>query len=106
MANEQLQTETLLQGAGANAIGNAKHIPRAMRAIGASVAGTGAVSATVEIEGSNLGEAWYPVATFSPAGINGVGVDGEVIESPWYMLRARVTAISGTGAAVTASVGF
>lgn len=65
------------------------------------VAGTGAVSATVVIEGSNNGIDWITIATLNLTG-TGRGSDGGAIQMPpWSFVRGRVTAISGTSAAVT-----
>lgn len=70
-----------------------------------AVAGAGAVSATVVIEGSVLGgDAWVALATFPLSG-TGAAVDGVVSDAPWPLIRANVTAISGTGATVSAGMG-
>ena len=66
------------------------------------ITGTGSVAATIVIEGSNSLAApiWVPVATISLSGAS-PQVDGTTLSSPWEFTRAHVTAISGTGAAVS-----
>jgi hypothetical protein len=74
----------------------------------ATVSGTGAVSASVVIEVSNDNVGWLSdsSSTLSLSGTT-VASAGLVATSTWAYVRARVTAISGTGASVTvtASVG-
>lgn len=67
------------------------------------VVGAGAVSATVQLEGSNNGTDWVPIATQSVSGTTRAA-DGGIVTTLWSLVRARVTAISGTNAAVTASL--
>ena len=69
----------------------------------ASVTGTGAVSATVVIEGSNTGTDWVPIATLNMSGTTRA-TDGGVAQTLWAQIRARVTAISGTNASVSAAI--
>lgn len=81
---------------------------RGFKAFHAYLSGTGAVSATVKIEVSNLDPAsyassWVTAATFTLSG-TGVVTDGFTAEGPFGYWRANVTAISGTGAAVTVEV--
>src|SRR5574341_2342191 len=70
----------------------------------AVVAGTGAVSATVKVQGSNDGDNWVDIATITLAGTTSAK-DGFAADAPWAYYRGDVTAISGTGAAVTLNVG-
>lgn len=69
----------------------------------ASVTGTGSVSATVVIEGSNNGDDWVQIATLSMSG-TGRATDGGVAQTLWSQIRARVSAISGTNASVSAAI--
>lgn len=72
----------------------------------ANVVGTGAVSATVVIECSNDGT--YAVATaLGTITLSGTtsSTDGFTTNAPWKYVRARVTAISGTGATVQVYMG-
>lgn len=64
------------------------------------LAGTGAVSATVVHEGTNDEsglKGWTVIATFTLSGTNDVS-ESATLEHSWLRLRARCTAISGTGA--------
>lgn len=81
---------------------------RASRTYQATVTGTGAVSATVIIEGSNedqtSSQSYVTLATITLSGTT-TATDGFVSLAQWAYVRARLTAISGTGAAVTATMG-
>lgn len=70
------------------------------RAFQATVAGTGAVSATVLIQVSNDATNWITLATITLSGTNSA-TDGVAMSAAWGFVRGNVTAISGTGAAVT-----
>ena len=62
--------------------------------------GTGAISATVIHEGTNdeTGAAgWTAIVTYTLSGSDSVS-DSDVLEHTWSLVRARCTAISGTGA--------
>lgn len=69
----------------------------------ASVKGTGSVSATVVVEASNDAVDFFTLATITLSG-SGTAVDGFGASVRYPYTRAKVTAISGTGAAVYASV--
>lgn len=66
----------------------------------AHVEGTGAVSATVVVQVSNNNLHWGTLATFSLSGTTSAS-DVYVSDDAWQFIRGKVTAISGTGAAVT-----
>lgn len=70
------------------------------------VAGTGAVSATVlvEVSSTNNAPAWITLGTITLSGTT-VVADGFVSDEAWQYVRGKVTAISGTGAAVTLVMG-
>lgn len=72
-----------------------------------SVAGTGAVSATIVAEGSNTGATgtFATTATLSPSGTTSA-TDAGTTWADWPYMRHRVTAISGTSATVNCTVGF
>jgi hypothetical protein len=70
----------------------------------ASVTGTGAVTATINIECANRSSTWITLGTITLSGTTSAA-DGFFADSPCYLLRANVTAISGTGATVSADVG-
>ena len=82
---------------------------RTFHVYGATTAGAGA--ATVVIEVSNISppgtgnEDWVTAGTVTlTLGTTRTG-DGFVLDAPWTHVRARVTAISGTGAAVNVRMG-
>lgn len=78
--------------------------PQADRTFQATVVGTGAVAATVIFEGSNDGAAYVTLATITLSGTTSAS-DGVPSTARWPLVRARVTALSGTGAVVTATMG-
>lgn len=76
----------------------------------AVVTGTGTVSATIVIEVSNdpITQGWItstgtPLGTITLTGTT-TATDGFATQAAWAYYRANVTAISGTGAAVTVTV--
>lgn len=71
-----------------------------------TVAGTGAVSATVLIEVSNDGTNFCstPLGTVAISGTTSA-TDGFTTNAPWKFHRANISAISGTGATVTITYG-
>lgn len=74
----------------------------------ASVTGTGAVTATVTIECSNddtlVNWCSTVLGTITLSGTTSSS-DGFTTTAPWKYVRAKVTAISGTGAAVVVLMG-
>ncbi len=72
----------------------------------ATVQGTGAVTATVVIEASLDNLFWIatPLGTITLSGTTSAS-DGFTTDAPWKYVRARITAISGTGAGVTVDMG-
>lgn len=72
-----------------------------------SVAGTGAISATILAEGSNTGATgtFATLATLSPSGTTSA-TDAIVTQADWPYMRHRISAISGTGATVNCTAGF
>lgn len=71
----------------------------------AVVTGDGAVAATVVVQGSHDGTNWVDIATIELSGTD-TDSDGFSESLAWKYVRARVTAISGTDAAVTVTLGF
>ena len=98
--------ETLQQIAagGAAAAGVAVRCPRDGGTVQATVSGTGAVSATVAIEGSNDGTNWLTLGTITLRGTTSA-TDGFAFSAPWVYIRSNCTAISGTGAALSVVMG-
>lgn len=76
----------------------------ANRTYQATVSGTGAVSATVLVLASDDGVGWVTLGTITLSG-TGTASDGFAALAPWMEVEGDVTAISGTGAAVTLTVG-
>lgn len=74
--------------------------------IQATVVGTGAVTANVIIEFSLDGIGWLSDST-STLSLSGTSVATSSFNSigNWSLIRARCTAISGTGAALTVTLG-
>lgn len=70
----------------------------------AKVVGTGAVTATVKVQVSNDNSQWIDLGTITLSGTTSAS-DGFVSDAPWAYFRGNVTAISGTGAAVTLVAG-
>lgn len=71
--------------------------------IQANIAGTGAVSATVTLEGSN-GLGWSVIKTLSLTGTDDDIKHDTVQGQPWAMVRAQIASISGTGATVNVAL--
>ena len=94
----------LLNGATAVSTGAAQYTKQQRQTtVSATVAGTGAVSATVQVEVSNTGAKWVVLGTITLSGTT-EATDGFGVDVRWPYTRAKVTAISGTGAAVTCHV--
>lgn len=74
----------------------------------AYLAGTGAVTCTVLIEVTNdasVTASWMTQATITLSGTT-TAVDGYATVANWPNVRARTTAISGTGATLTVTMGL
>lgn len=81
-----------------------KNAPKAaIQATGATTAGTG--SATLVVEVSNDGANWLPHDTLTLTLSTVVATAGIEMDAPWAYVRGNVTAISGTGAAVSLIMG-
>jgi hypothetical protein len=83
---------------------------RTFQAYGATSSGAGA--ATIVIEVSNIEAAvnstnvdWITAGTITLTLATTRSSDGFTMDAPWRNVRARVTAISGTGAAVSVVMG-
>lgn len=97
---------TALNAATTNQTSASIAVIRGRRTFQASIAGTGAVSATVTWYGSNInaasGGALLSTMTLSGTTTDQAGAD---ISAEWPFVYCVLSAISGTGAAVTATVG-
>ena len=81
-----------------------KDAPKAtIQASGSTTAGSG--SATIVIEVSNDDTNWITAGTITLTLGTTSTTDGFTTDAPWKYIRARVTALSGTGASVTALMG-
>lgn len=74
------------------------------RTFQASILGTGAVAATVIIEASNDGVDYLTLNTITLTATTSDS-DSYVSSAPYALVRARITAISGTGAVLTVTQG-
>lgn len=72
--------------------------------IQATVTGTGALTATVIVEGSNDSINFLTLATITLSGTT-TASDGYYGSAPWRFTRARLTALTGTGANVVCVMG-
>lgn len=98
-----IERVTLLSSVTTTATGSAVRMPGAPGSVQAVVSGTGAVTATVVVEVSNDGANWQTLDTITLSGTtNAVG--SMAYAAPFVEVRGRVSAISGTGAAVTAVI--
>lgn len=98
-----------LLGAGVTEVsaGNAVYKDSPHATFQATVVGTGAVTASVDIEVSNDGTYWVDTVagTISLSGTTSHSDGFTTTEAPWKYVRANVTAISGTGATVNVTMG-
>ncbi len=69
----------------------------------AKVVGTGAVTASIDIGVSNDGVNFETAGTIQLSGTTS-DHDGLALDAPWPYIQLNVTAITGTGAAVTATM--
>ncbi len=92
---------TIMVGKTTTGAGDWKYKDSPYAAFQAIVTGTGAVTATVDIEMSNDGVNVVDTAagTITLSGTTSHS-DGFTTNSPWKYVRANVTAISGTNASV------
>lgn len=97
MPSKFLLNNALAPVAGASA--TERNTESGLRTIQATVAGTGAVTATVLIEFSNDGSSWLLGATMTLSGTTQAS-DGFAVTASWLYCRANLTAVSGTGSAV------
>jgi hypothetical protein len=100
------EVTTLLDAVTTNQTSQAHAIKRGRRTLQASIVGTGAVSATVTWYGSNTNAAsggeLLDTMLLSGTGSDAAGYD---LAAEWPYVYCTLASISGTGAAVTATVG-
>ena len=90
----------LVQSAAAPVVSSSISTGNAKRTYQAYVSGTGAVSATVDIEVSNNNLDFLVLGTMTMSGTTRA-TDGFVADAPWAFARANVRDVSGTGAQVS-----
>ena len=93
-------------GVTANTTGVGKYKDSPFSTFQASVVGTGAVSATATIQGSNDNINWTATAlgVITLSGTTSAS-DGFTTTAPWKWVRAVITNVTGTGAVVTCLMG-
>lgn len=103
--NNGFKSFKMLDAATTVSTGDYALIPANGRTVKAKISGTGAVSATVELYGNTEPAASGGIlrATFT---LSGTTTDqaGTFTAENWPYLYAKITAITGTGAAVTCEV--
>lgn len=103
-----LASNTLLNAVTVTGAGPVRYLASspgdANRTYQATVTGSGTVSATVVIQASDDGVGWVTLGTITLSGTS-PQTDGFASTAPWIEVRGDVTAISGTGAAVTLTMG-
>lgn len=99
--------EALLNAATATGAGNAiggVNGAKTYQAYGATSSGSG--SATIVVQGSNNGANWDTIGTITLTLTTTTASDSFASEDRYGQVRMNVTAISGTGASVSGSVGY
>ena len=91
---------SILAGRTTTGAGSAVPMSGAKHTFQGTVTGTVSVSATVLVDVSNDIVTSLTMCTLTLSGTTSA-TDGFASDSPWEFVRANVTAISGTGAAVT-----
>jgi hypothetical protein len=105
-----MNSAQLLQQTTVTATGRAVQPAATKRTFQATVIGTGAVTAEVDIYGSNhepvagVGQHGVLLGTITLSGTTS-DTDGFVADTPWLWVWPDVTAISGTGAETTVRMG-
>lgn len=97
-------THVLLSAVTGTGAGSALLLRESKRTFLATVAGTGAVTATVKVQVSNDNSVWLDLSVITLSGTTSAS-DGAAVDGPWQYVRGNVTAISGTSAAVTLTLG-
>lgn len=100
-------SQLLGDGVTATGAGDAKYKDSPWSFFQGTVVGSGAVTATIDIEGSNDGVYWAktPLGTITLTAADSDS-DGFTYVGPAKYIRANVTAVTGTGATVTVSMGI
>ena len=108
IADAENNTIYIMNGQTSTGAGDTVTISPKHRSFQAIVTGTGAVTATVIIQVSNDGTNWIDATTSPHIDLSGTttATDGFTMIAKWSYARGYVNAISGTGAAVTVTMGI
>lgn len=98
------QAIPLLINQTATGTSSAKEAPGPGATVHATVAGTGAVTATVIIQVGNISGSWLDLGTLSLSGTTSA-TQGLALDAHWVYIRANCTAITGTGATLNVVMG-
>jgi hypothetical protein len=93
----------MLDAADAAIVGAKVQSNHPKRTVQAVVSGDGAVTAEVEVQGSNDGVNFLTLATISLSGTD-LDQDGCALESPWKWIQVELTSITGTDAVCTVTM--
>lgn len=106
MSYAKARTNYIMSNETAPVVGDSHPLPQGPKVIQASLQGTGAVSATIIVETSNEKDFDFPIYTGTIV-LSGTtkASDAFAINSNPPFIRGRLTAISGTDAAVSLTVG-
>jgi len=110
MTKEAIDTNIMLDAATATGAGGSRELHNAgnanatFQADGTTSSGAG--SATIDVEVSNNGVNWDTMGTITLTLATTTSSDGFASNASWKYVRGNVTAISGTGAAVSLTMGF
>lgn len=93
----------LLNSVTSTVTGEALELDSWAGSVQATILGSGAVAATVDIQASNDGIGWLQMARFYLAGtdFDSCGFGRKI---PWAFVRGKVVSISGSSASVTVSI--
>lgn len=107
LSNGNVNVNTILSSAIATGAGGAVTgvgFAKTYHASGTTTAGAGA--ATIQVQGSMNGSSWDTIGTVSLTLGTTATSDGFASTDRYAQVRGNVTAISGTGAAVSLTMGF
>lgn len=107
MAYEFVKNATLLNAAtatGAGSFANGASGTKTYHASGSTSSGTGA--ATIIVQGSHTGVSWDTIGAISLTLGTSATSDGFTSDDRYTIVRGNVSALSGTGATVTLSMGY
>lgn len=99
-----IQVTSLLAAATTTETGGSKQLSTAKKVLhcfGTTTAGAGAATVLIEVSSDGTENSWILLATMTLTLATTKSSEGFVSDAPWAYMRARVSAISGTGAAVS-----